>query len=319
MNFGRNDPCFCGSGKKYKKCHLGKDDMSGVQQPRPAGKIVAKWIKSQSDIEGMRKSCRFNAVLMDYIRDHVAAGISTQKIDDLIREYTYDHGHIPACLSYRGYKKCSCISVNEMVCHGVPSDKIILRERDIVNVDITTIVDGYYGDQSETFLIGDVSPAAKKLVTAAANAMIEGIICVKPDQNFGKIGQIIEDYVRPFGYSVVVDYTGHGIGKEFHEDPPIYHFKNKETAQYLMAPGMTFTVEPMVNEGTWKVAVDDKDGWTVRTLDRKLSAQFEHTVLVTEKGFEILTLTPSQIKAGKIAFLATHPANIIDRNLLTLV
>ena len=277
---------------------------------KPAGKVVAKWIKKPAEIEGMRKAGRFNGELMDYIRPFVQPGVSTQYLDDLVERYTRDHGHIPACLNYRGYKKCSCISINEVVCHGVPGEKIILKERDIVNIDLTTIVDGYYADQSETFLLGDVSPEARRLVEVTANAMIEAITAVAPNVSFARIGDLIEDYVHARRYSVVVDFTGHGLGKAFHEDPPIYHFKNSETRPYLMAPGMTFTIEPMINEGTWKVEVDPLDGWTVRTLDRKLSAQFEHTVLVTENGFEILTLTPSQIKARKIAFLATHSKNI---------
>ena len=307
---GRNDPCPCGSGLKYKKCCIGKEgSLAPGKVIKPSGKIVAKWIKKPAEIEGMRRAGRFNGELMDYIRPHVQPGVSTQHLDDLIAAYTRDHGHIPACLNYRGYKKCSCISINEVVCHGVPGEKIFLRDGDIVNVDITTIVNGFYGDQSETFLVGNVSAEARRLVDIAAEAMVEAITSVAPNVSFARIGDLIEEYVHPRGYSVVVDFTGHGLGKAFHEDPPIYHFKNSETRPYLMAPGMTFTIEPMINEGTWKVEVDSQDGWTVRTLDRKLSAQFEHTILVTEKGFEILTLTPSQIKSGKIAFFGNHPKN----------
>lgn len=292
---------------------MAEDEMKSPKIPKPTGKIVTKWIKNAEDIAGMRKASAFNGVLMDYIRDYVKEGISTSKIDDLVREYTLDHGHTPACINYRGYPKASCISINEVVCHGVPNENLILKNGDIVNVDLTTIVNGYHGDQSETFLIGDVSSKARELTIAAANSLVEGITCVTPGTSFAKIGEVIENYVTRLGFSVVVDYTGHGIGKAFHEDPPIYHFKNTETAPYLMAAGMTFTIEPMINEGTWRVLLDKNDGWTVRTKDGKLSAQFEHTVLVTEKGFEILTLTPSQAKAGKITFLATHPLNSLKR------
>ncbi|MBN2144710.1 MAG: methionyl aminopeptidase [Candidatus Aureabacteria bacterium] len=308
---GRNDLCWCGSGKKYKKCHLAEDQNGSFSSSSAQGVIRKEWIQTPEEIEGVKKAACFNALLMDHIRSHVRAGISTEKLDDLIRIFTQDHGHIPACLNYKGgYPKSSCISVNEVVCHGIPKNDVILKEGDIVNIDITSIVNGFHGDQSETFLIGKVADHAKKLVIEAANAMIEGIGCVAPGVSFSKIGEVIEDYVERFGYSTVKDYTGHGIGKAFHEDPPIYHFRNTESSRYLMAPGMIFTVEPMVNEGTWKVELDRQDRWTVRTLDRKLSAQFEHTVLVTQNGFEILTLTPSQIQAGKICHLATHPNNI---------
>ena len=307
---GRNDPCPCGSGLKFKKCCMNKEGGPAPEKIiRPSGKVLAKWIKKPHEVEGMRRAGRFNGELMDYIREYVKPGVSTKYLDNLVCEYTRDHGHIPACLNYRGFKGCSCISINEVVCHGVPGEKIILRDGDIVNVDLTTIVQGYYADQSETFLLGNVSPTARRLVEVTADSMIEAIAGVAPDVSFARIGDLIEEYVQPRGFSVVVDFTGHGLGRSFHEDPPIYHFKNSETKPYLLAPGMTFTIEPMINEGTWKVEVDPRDGWTVRTLDRKLSAQFEHTVLVTEKGFEILTLTPSQIKARKICFLASHPKN----------
>lgn len=307
MKIGRNDFCWCGSGLKYKKCHLSVDSKLSS----PQAKIVHKWIKTPEMIEGMKKACSFNAKLMDYIRPYVSIGAETEELDRLIKEFTLDNGHIPACLNYRGYPKCSCISPNEVVCHGIPSKGIRLKDGDIVNVDVTTIVDGYFGDQSETFLIGQVSDKAKKLVQTAANSMIEGILTVKPGALFSDIGDAIENYAVARGFSVVVDFTGHGIGKKFHEDPPIYHFKNKETSSFYMAEGMTFTIEPMINEGTFEVDVDEKDDWTVRTRDRLLSAQFEHTILVTSKGFEVLTLTDSQKKAGKICHLSDHKKNII--------
>jgi methionyl aminopeptidase len=297
---GRNDPCWCGSGKKYKKCHLGQEMGSQRQVSSP-------WIKDAKAIACMRRSGLFNAQLMDYISTYVKPGISTEKLDDLVRTYTYDHGHIPACLGYKKFPKSCCISVNEVVCHGIPNPHVILKEGDIVNIDLTTIVEGYFADQSETFLIGQVTDTARRLTAASANAMILGIRTVRPGESFATIGEVIEAYVHAQGFSVVVDYTGHGIGTAFHEDPPIYHFRNTELKKYIMSPGMIFTIEPMVNEGVWQVDVDPVDRWTVRTKDRKLSAQFEHTILVTEKGFEILTLTPSLLQAGVISHLATIP------------
>jgi methionyl aminopeptidase len=288
---------------------MGKDADRVFTRISPEARVMTQWIKTEREIEGMRRAGRFNARLMDAVRSRVKPGVSTERIDDWIREFTLDHGHTPACMNYRGYPKNSCISVNEVVCHGVPSPDIVLKEGDIVNIDLTTIVEGFFGDQSETFLVGAVSPETRKLVVAAGNALVEGIQTVREGIPFARIGESIEDYIRPLGYSVVVDYTGHGIGRRFHEEPPIYHFRNNETANYLMAPGMTFTVEPMINAGTWRVEVDSRDRWTVRTLDRKPSAQFEHTVLVTPRGVEILTLTEMQADAGKICLLSDHERN----------
>ncbi len=308
---GRNDLCWCGSNKKYKKCHMLEDQNQQFLSQNSSGRVMVKWQKSEEEIELMRAAGSFNGQLMDYIREHVVSGVSTGKIDTLIQEYTYDHGFIPACINYRGYPKACCISINEVVCHGIPSEDIIIKDGDIVNVDITTIVDGFHGDQSETFLIGDVSKQAGDLVREAANSMIEGISIVKPGVSFSEIGNVIENYAVARGYSIVVDFTGHGIGRKFHEDPPIYHFKNSETKPFLMAQGMTFTIEPMINAGTWRVDVDKLDGWTVKTKDRKLSAQFEHTILVTETGFEVLTLTPLQKTERKICLLASSERNHI--------
>lgn len=312
QKIGRNDPCWCGSGIKFKKCHFGRTSVETTEMESGQPYVKKEWIKSAEEIEKMRRAGRFNGQLMDYVRNLVAVGENTEKIDDQIRTFTLDHGHIPACMNYRGYPKNSCISINEVVCHGIPGKNLVLKEGDIVNVDITTIVDGYHGDQSETFLVGHVDTVSASLVEVAANAMVLGIQSVKPGEKFSEIGRVIQDYVEPFGFSVVLDYTGHGIGRKFHEDPPIYHFRNKELSHFIMAPGMTFTVEPMVNAGTWKVDLDATDGWTVRTRDLKRSAQFEHTVLVTGSGVEILTLPPSLIEKKCIAHLATHELNRLD-------
>ena len=293
----RNDLCWCGSGKKYKKCHLVSDSMSKNSVPEATKNPL---IKNSIEIEGMKKAGAFNGELMDYIRPHIHAGISTEKINTLIHHYTLDHGHIPACLGYLGFPKSVCISINDVVCHGIPSENIFLKSGDIVNIDITTIVHGYYADSSETFLIGTVSQEAQHLVTVTAHALIKGIQAVKPMQPLESIARAIEPYAHSHHCSVVRQYTGHGIGKKFHEYFSVCHHISHNSEPIILEPGMTFTIEPMINLGSYKVYIDTQDGWTVRTKDGSLSAQFEHTVLVTETGFEVLTLTPSQKSSGTI-------------------
>jgi methionyl aminopeptidase len=244
----------------------------------------------------MRKAGAFNGELLDYIRPYVKAGISTEQINTLVHQYTIKHGHIPACLGYHGFPKSVCVSRNNIVCHGIPSPDEILQEGDIVNVDLTTIVDGYYADSSETFMIGEVSEKARKLVDITARAMILGIDAVKPGVPLRAVAEAIEPFVNSEGCSVVQQYTGHGIGKSFHEHFTVYHHIDPDCESIILEPGMTFTVEPMINLGHYAVVTDRKDGWTVRTKDGSLSAQFEHTILVTENGAEVLTLTPTQRK-----------------------
>lgn len=290
----RNDPCWCGSGKKYKKCHLSGDEKSGLVQHSEKKYPV----KTTGEIEGMRKAGAFNGELMDYIRPFVKAGVSTGEINSCVHEYTVKHGHKPACLGYRGFPKSACTSVNDVVCHGIPSAKAVLRDGDIVNIDLTTVVNGFYGDSSETFMIGTVSDKARHLVMVAAQALMLGIDAAKPGRPLRAIAEAIEPYVTSENCSVVRQYTGHGIGKRFHEGFTVYHHLDPDCESVLLKPGMTFTIEPMINLGGWEVTVDEKDGWTVRTRDGSLSAQFEHTLLITEHGADILTLTPSQTAAG---------------------
>lgn len=248
--------------------------------------------------EALRAAGQFNARLMDVIRPQVKPGVRTIEIDQLIHDFTRDNGHIPACLGYHGsnnspaYPACSCISVNEVVCHGVPSERQ-LRDGDIVNIDITTIVDGWHGDQSETFMVGIVTPAAKRLVQTTFEALWVGIHAIKPFGYVRDIGAAIYAFARQHGFEVVRDYQGHGIGRSFHQEPGVPHFwfRGTKSGGQVIRPGMCFTIEPMLNEGTWKTVSDKFDGWTVRTLDRKLSAQFEHTILMTETGPEVLTKT----------------------------
>ncbi len=247
--------------------------------------------------DGLRAAGQFNASLMDFLRPHVVEGTSTEKLDQLANTYTRDHGHIPACLNYRGYPKSICTSINEVVCHGIPNTTP-LKAGDIVNVDITTIVDGWYGDQSETFLIGDVSEAARRLVQVTWDSLFVGIDASRPNGTVTEIGRAIQTFAAAAGYSVVREYQGHGIGREFHQDPGIPHYPQLSSNRDLLRPGTCFTIEPMLNIGGWETRLDQRDKWTVRTLDSSLSAQFEHTILMQEDGPEILTLTRSGPQRG---------------------
>jgi methionyl aminopeptidase len=248
---------------------------------------------------GLRKAARFNAQLMDFIRPHVKAGVTTGQLDRLVHEYTLDHGHIPACLGYQGFPKSICTSINEVVCHGIP-DKTVLREGDIINVDLTTIVDGWYGDKSETFMIGEVSETARRLVQVTFDSLFRGIRAIKPNGRINDIGQAIFDHARSHGFEVVREYQGHGIGRQFHQDPGIPHFPHPNNVSDVIPPGVCFTIEPMLNVGTWETVLDHTDKWTVRTKDGSLSAQFEHTILMTESGPEILTLTKDGPQEGHV-------------------
>ena len=253
---------------------------------------------SDDDQEGMRAAGRFNAQLMDFIRPQVKAGVTTLELDKLVYDYTMDHGHIPACLGYKSYPNSLCTSVNEVVCHGIPN-RMPLRDGDIVNVDLTTIVEGWHGDSSETFLIGNVSNEARRLVQTTFESLYVGIQSIQPFGKISDIGRAIERYAREKGYSVVQEYQGHGLGREFHQEPGVPHYVPKTgAAQVVIEPGMCFTVEPMLNVGTWRTMLDSRDKWTVRTMDLSLSAQFEHSILVTESGPEILTLTKNGPQSG---------------------
>ncbi len=246
-------------------------------------------IKTPEQIEGIRKSSRLAANVLKYIEPYVVAGVSTEHLDNLILKYIEDNGAISATLGYNGFPKASCISLNEVVCHGIPSESIVLKEGDIVNIDVTTILNGYYGDTSTMFLIGNVSDEAMKLVEATKHCLNLGIQQVKPGAYFGDIGFVIARYAQSKGYSVVYEFCGHGVGIDFHEEPQVEHIARRGSGK-KMREGMIFTVEPMINMGKPRVTIDTKDGWTARTIDGKLSAQFEHTVLVTPTGYEILTL-----------------------------
>ncbi len=298
----RNDVCWCGSGKKYKKCHLLSDQAQMIekQQSKSRGSTKKGLIKTAEQIDGMRAAGAFNGVLMDYLRPFIKEGITTEEINTLTHEYTIKHGHTPACLGYNGFPKSLCTSRNNVVCHGIPSPAERLVNGDIVNIDLTTIVNGFYGDSSETYFIGNVTDDARHLVHVTAQALILGIKAVRPGAPLRAIAEAIEPFVKSQGCSVVRQYTGHGIGMKFHENFTVYHHIDKDCEPVVLQPGMTLTIEPMVNLGKYEVITDKADGWTVTTRDGSLSAQFEHTLCVTDDGCEILTLTPSQREKNTI-------------------
>ena len=245
-------------------------------------------IKTAEQIEGIRKSSQLAGETLLYIEPFIKEGVSTEYLDNLIHQYMIESGAIPATLDYNHFPKSCCISLNEVVCHGIPSVKTILKKGDILNVDMTTILNGFFGDTSRMFTVGEVTDAAKKLIQVTKQCLNLGIQQVYPDNYFGNIGYFINRYATSHGFSVVYEFCGHGVGVEFHEDPQVDHVARKNSGP-KMKPGMIFTIEPMINEGKPRVKVDQIDGWTARTVDDKLSAQFEHTLLVTETGCEVLT------------------------------
>ena len=245
-------------------------------------------IKNEEQIDGIRKSSKLAGEVLNYISEFVKEGVSTGYLDQLIHNYTIEHGAIPATLNYSGFPKSCCISPNDVICHGIPSDDVILKNGDILNIDITTILDGFFGDTSKMFIVGEASDAAQRLVNATKHCLNLGIQQVRPGNYLGNIGYAISRYAIAQGFTVVYEYCGHGVGIEFHEDPQVDHAARKNSGP-IMKPGMIFTIEPMINEGKPRVKVDELDGWTARTVDRKLSAQFEHTILVTKTGYEVLT------------------------------
>ena len=249
-------------------------------------------ILNETERTAMRAAGSFNAQVMDHLRPHIRPGIKTEEIDQLVHDFTRDHGHGLACLGYQGFPKSCCTSVNNVVCHGIPSD-YELRSGDIVNVDVTSVVDGWYGDQSETFLIGNVSLEGIRVTQAAFDCLYLAIDAIRPECSVADIGHAIVGHAHRLGYSVVREYVGHGIGRRFHQDPSVPHYPTRQSQNELLQPGMCFTIEPMINVGARHTVLDRRDGWTVRTRDNQLTAQFEHTILMTEVGPEILTLTQS--------------------------
>lgn len=245
-------------------------------------------IKTPEQIEGIRRSGVVNTGVLDLVAQEIKEGMSTAAIDKLVYDYTMDHGAIPAPLNYEGFPKSVCTSINEVVCHGIPSEHEILQDGDIINVDVSTILDGYYSDASRMFMIGNVSPEKRRLVEVTKECLEIGREAAKPFGFVGDIGHAIQKHAEKNGYSVVRDLCGHGVGLAFHEEPEVCHFGRKGTGM-LLVPGMVFTIEPMINMGTWHVFIDEADGWTVVTEDELPSAQWEHTFVMTETGLEVLT------------------------------
>ena len=258
---------------------------------------LKKLILTEGQRDAMRRAGRVNAQLMDFLRPNVQMGTTTNQIDELVVQWTKDNGHIAATLGYQNFPKSCCTSVNDVICHGIP-DEYELQEGDIVNVDITTIVDGWHGDQSETFLIGSVDEEQRAVTQCAFDCLYAAIDALKPGCRVATIGETVVPEAHQRGFTVVREYVGHGLGRQFHLDPSIPHFPNRQSRIDRLYPGMCFTVEPMINAGSRYTRCDKKDGWTVRTKDRRPSAQFEHSILMTEDGPEILTLTQNGPQQG---------------------
>ncbi len=284
---GRNDPCWCGSGKKYKQCHEAFDARLAMEGQKGHKIPSHDMIKTPKQIEAIRESCKINIAVLDYVAEHIREGITTEEIDQWVYSETTKRGGIPAPLGYDGYPKSVCTSINDQVCHGIPSDKVVLKSGDIINVDVSTIYHGYFSDSSRMFCIGEVSPEKKKLVDVVKECVELGLKEVKPWGFLGDMSQAVYDHAKANGYSVVREIGGHGVGLEFHEDPWVGYIGRRGT-DMLLVPGMIFTIEPMINMGTHEIYVDDDDNWTVYTQDGKPSAQWEIMVLVTEDGNEVL-------------------------------
>ena len=326
LKLGPNDPCWCDSGKKYKKCHQGRDllkQLQGIEaahQPAPElGFVpvrrgaVSPWrsvpanivkpdyafsgkpngsrhkniIKGPEQLARMRKACRAARSVLDEVAAAVRPGMTTDEIDRLAHEGYLKRGGYPSTLNYHGFPKSVCTSVNEVICHGIPDSRVLL-DGDIVNVDVTIYLDGMHGDCSTTVAVGTIDQASKDLMKITHECLMIGIGTVQPSSLIRDIGRAIESHAHDHGYGVVRAFVGHGIGELFHMDPQVPHYYDP-AATFVCKPGMTFTVEPMINQGTWKHDSWD-DHWTAVTADRKRSAQYEHTLLVTERGVEILTL-----------------------------
>ncbi|MFY3745404.1 type I methionyl aminopeptidase [Anaeromyxobacter sp. Red801] len=315
---GRNDPCWCGSGQKYKKCHLDADSRGalqgsparngrrplapGVVSPRRAvpatiarpdyavsgrPRAQGKDVKTPDELARLRRACRAAARVLRVAGEAVRPGITTDALDEIAHEETLRLGAYPSPLNYRGFPKAICTSVNEVICHGIP-DSRPLEDGDIVNLDITVFREGMHADCSATFLVGNVDAEGRRLVQAAQDCLAKGIAVVKPGRPISDIGKAIEAHASRLGYGVVRSYCGHGIGESFHTSLQIAHHYDPSLKR-VMEPGLTFTIEPMITEGTWEDLLWD-DGWTAVTADGKRSAQFEHTVAVTEDGVEVLTV-----------------------------
>ena len=283
-----NMPCWCGSGKKYKKCHLAFDER--IIEAERSGHIVPsrELLKTAEDIEGIKKAAVINMACLDEVEKQIREGMSTQEIDDIVASVTKSMGGICADLGFEGFPKSVCTSINDQVCHGIPSEEDILMDGDIINVDCTTILNGYYADSSRMFCIGNVDPMWKKLVDVTKECVEIGIQNAKPWHYIGDMSDKINRHAKANGFSIVEEIGGHGCGKDFHEDPFV-SYVIKPGEGMLMVPGMCFTIEPMINMGGPEVYVDSDNDWTVYTDDGSPSAQWEVHVHITEDGCEVLS------------------------------
>ncbi len=300
---GRNDPCWCGSGKKYKKCHLASDRLGKTSPPAVAHPVAPPvtapkikkthkpkgiQLKTAEEIEGIRRAGRLTRSILEDLNGFIRPGVTTGEIDARVHAAMMDAGATPATLNYKGFPASCCTSIDEVVCHGIPGERELV-DGEIINVDVTSILDGFYGDASNMYLVGDVDEEARRLVRVTREALEQGIEAVRPGGRLGDIGAAIQAHAESGGFSVVRTFGGHGIGRNFHEEPFVPHFGRAGSGEALV-PGMVFTIEPMLNAGTWKVKISKLDGWTAFTADGGLSAQWEHTVAVTEDGHDVLTV-----------------------------
>lgn len=287
LDLFKNRKCWCGSGKNYYTCHKEYDDKLKSLKKRGFPIPSKKLILNDEEIQKIREGGKINRKIFEGLEDIIKIGVTTDEINTFVHNKTIEYGGFPATLDYNGFPKSTCTSINDVVCHGIPSDRR-LEDGDIINVDITTIYDGYFADSSQMYCVGNVSEEDKRLIDATKECLVLGLAQIRPFRPINDIAFAIENNANKNGFSVVRDLSGHGIGKNFHEEPLICHYKRKQKTM-IMAPGMVFTVEPMINAGTFDVDFCEEDGWTVTTADGKKSAQFEHTVLVTNDGYEVLT------------------------------
>ena len=288
MKLSRNDDCWCGSNKKYKKCHYEFDEKILSYQHKGCIVPPRSIIKNESQIQGIKESAKINTAVLDLVAKNIKAGMTTEDIDVLVHDFTVSQGAIPAPLNFEGFPKSVCTSLNDEVCHGIPSKDVVLEDGDIINVDVSTIYNGYYSDASRMFMIGNVHEDLAKLVRVSKECVDKGLEAAKPWGFLGDIAEAVQTHAEANGYSVVREFGGHGVGLDFHEDPFVAHVGKKGT-DMLLVPGMIFTIEPMINMGKKEIFIDSDNDWTVLTEDGYPSSQWEYTVLITETGAEILT------------------------------
>lgn len=285
---GRNDRCWCGSGKKYKRCHANSDERMEELYLSGEEVLPRSLLKTAADIEGIKVSAEVNMGVLDYVGEHIAAGVSTMDINRWVEDYLSAHGAVSADLNFEGYPYSMCTSINDVICHGFPNEKDVLKDGDIINVDMSTIKGGYFSDSSRMYCIGEVSEERRRLVETCHESVKAGLAAVKPWGHLGDVGAAVHDVCTKAGFSVVADYGGHGIGREFHEEPFV-SFVSEEGTGPILVPGMCFTIEPMVNAGAPDITTDKENGWIVRTADGSDSAQWEVQLVVTDDGYELLS------------------------------